>query len=415
MSPEGAGIFAEANLLSILFPGARPTRRSLGLFAPLGASLLLAGCGPTGRPRSSGPSLGAPSIEAQNLEAETAATRARVGLILPLTQNGSPSNVGTAMRNAAELALAEMGGSESLSLIVKDDLSSLEGARQATQAALAEGAELIIGPLFAPNVREAGRIARSAGKPVIGLSTDTSVAGRGVYLLSFLIETYVDRVIDHALARGKKSFAALAPENDYGNVAINEFVDLAARRGFRVRMTERYAPGNAAAAVRAVAEQAAQIDALFIPEQAENMAQIAGLLGANGLDGKRVQILGTGLWNDARVLNLPALQGAWFASPEIAGYNAFAGRYRARFASEPARIASLAYDAVSLAAALARTQGDRRFAEDVLTNPSGFNGTDGIFRFRADGLNERGLSVLQIAAGSTNIASPAPKSFSAAS
>lgn len=415
MSPEGAGIFAEANLLSILFPGAHLTRRSLGLLAPLGASLLLAGCGPTGRPRSAGPSLGAPSIEAQNLEAEAAATRARVGLILPLTQNGSPSNVGTAMRNAAELALAEMGGSESLSLIVKDDLSSLEGARQATQAALAEGAELIIGPLFAPNVREAGRIARSAGKPVIGLSTDTSVAGRGVYLLSFLIETYVDRVINHALARGKKSFAALAPENDYGNVAINEFVDLAARRGFRVRMTERYTPGNAAAAVRAVAEQAAQIDALFIPEQAENMVQIAGLLGANGLDGKRVQILGTGLWNDARVLNLPALQGAWFASPEVAGYNAFAGRYRARFASEPARIASLAYDAVSLAAALARTQGDRRFAEDVLTNASGFNGTDGIFRFRADGLNERGLSVLQVAAGSTNIASPAPKSFSAAS
>jgi hypothetical protein len=415
MPPEHAGIFAEANLLSILFPGAHPTRRSFGLFAPLGASLLLAGCGPTGRPRSAGPSLGAPSIEAQNLEAETAAARARVGLILPLTQNGNPSTVGTAMRNAAELALAEMGGGETMSLIVKDDLSSLEGARQATQSALAEGAELIIGPLFAPNVREAGRIARSAGKPVIGLSTDTSVAGRGVYLLSFLIETYVDRVIDHALSRGKKSFAALAPENDYGNVAINEFVDLAARRGFRVRITERYAPGNAAAAVRAISEQAAQIDALFIPEQAENMAQIAGLLGANGLDGKRVQILGTGLWNDARVLSLPALQGAWFASPEVAGYNAFAGRYRARFASEPARIASLAYDAVSLAAALARTQGDRRFAEDVLTNASGFNGTDGIFRFRADGLNERGLSVLQIANGATNIASPAPKSFSAAS
>ena len=113
MSPEGAGIFAEANLLSILFPGAHLTRRSLGLFAPVGASLLLAGCGPTGRPRSAGPSLGAPSIEAQNLEAEAAATRARVGLILPLTQNGSPSNVGTAMRNAAELALAEMGGSAS--------------------------------------------------------------------------------------------------------------------------------------------------------------------------------------------------------------------------------------------------------------------------------------------------------------
>jgi ABC-type branched-subunit amino acid transport system substrate-binding protein len=305
--------------------------------------------------------------------------------------------------------MAETGASE-ITLIVKDDSSTPDGARAATQAALSEGAELIIGPLYAPAVREAGRIAKAANRPVIGLSTDASTGSRGVYLLSFLIENYVERVVEQAMARGKKNFAALAPENDYGNVAINALVDLAGKRGLRVDI-ERYAPGNPAAAVQKLGAKAAQADALFIAEQAENMAQLAGLLGAAGLDGKRVQILGTGLWNDARVLSLPALQGAWFAAPDGAGFNAFAGRYRAKFSAEPARIATLSYDAVSLAAALARTQGAARFSENVLTNSSGFNGVDGVFRFTPEGLNERGLAVMEIRNGAASVVAPAPRSF----
>src|ERR1700685_1140146 len=112
--------------------------------------------------------------------------------------------------------------------------------------------------------------------------------------------------------------------------------------------------------------------------------------------GIKAQILGTGVWNDPRVMKLPALQGAWFAAPESAGFNAFAQRYKAKFNSTPARLATLSYDAVSLVAALARTQGAQRFSAAVLTNSSGFNGADGVFRFRANGLNERGLAVMQI-------------------
>jgi ABC-type branched-subunit amino acid transport system substrate-binding protein len=79
------------------------------------------------------------------------------------------------------------------------------------------------------------------------------------------------------------------------------------------------------------------------------------------------------------------------------------------------RTATLAYDAVLLAAALTQTQGPDRFSQRVLTNPSGFQGIDGVFRFRSNGVNERGLAVLQITAGGTRVASPAPKSFAGAS
>ena len=71
----------------------------------------------------------------------------------------------------------------------------------------------------------------------------------------------------------------------------------------------------------------------------------------------KTQFLGTGVWNDARVLKLPQMQGAWFAAPDNAGFNAFAQRYRAKFNSEPTRLATLSYDAVTLAAALARNAG----------------------------------------------------------
>ena len=384
------------------------SRRLLVLAAPLSA-LLLAGCGPTGRPQQAPLSAPTMPVESENLTAPLNESRTRIALILPLTQAGKPSTVGQALRNAAELAVAE-AGTNNVDLIIKDDLSTVDGARQAAQAALAEGAELIVGPLYAPNVKEVGRLARAANKPMIGFSTDASTAARNTYLLSFLVENYVDRVVDHALSRGKKNFAALAPENDYGNVATNQFVDIANKRGLRVEI-ERYTPGNAGPAIQKLAAKAAQIDALFIPEQAENMAAVAGLLSANGLDGKKVQILGTGLWNDSRVLNLPALQGAWFAAPDNAGFNSFAGRYRARYGSEPARIATLAYDAIALAAALARTQGDARYSESVLTSSTGFNGIDGLFRFTTDGLNERGLNVLEVRSGAANPVSPAPKTF----
>ncbi len=313
----------------------------------------------------------------------------KVALIVPLTQASGPSVVGTSLRNAAELAMSEAGGND-LTLLIKDDHSTPEGARAAAQAALADGAELFLGPLFAPNVREVAQVAKSAGKPVIAFSTDASAAAANLYLLSFLIENYVDRIVDFAASRGKKSIAALIPDNDYGRVAEAEFQQVAARRGLRVMTIEHYQPQTLTASVQKIAALGNQIDSLFIPEQADAMAAMSGALLAAGIDGKKVQILGTGIWNDARVLKLPALQEAWFAAPENGGFNSFAERYRAKFGTDPTRIATLSYDAVSLAAALARVQGSQRFSETVLTNHSGFNGADGVFRFRANGENERG-------------------------
>ena len=130
---------------------------------------------------------------------------------------------------------------------------------------------------------------------------------------------------------------------------------------------------------------------------------------------RNIQLLGTGLWDNPRVFASPSLQGGLYAAPDPSGFRAFAGRYRTRFGGEPVRTATLAYDAVALVAALARVQGTQRYAPDVLTNPSGFAGIDGLFRFRADGTNERGLAVLKVGTSGAQIVSPALRSFNGAS
>lgn len=392
------------------FAGATRFSVLTGLFA---AASLLAGC--NSLPGLGGSAEPPPPVQQGQAPVEvppggaalgTGATK--VAIILPLTQGGSqPSAVGVSLRNAAELAMEQVG--QSITLIVKDDASSPAGARAAAEAAIQEGAQAIVGPLYAGNVREVGLVARRANKPVIAFSTDPSVAARGVYLLSFLVEGYVNRVVDYAADRGKKSIAAMAPESDYGNVAIAAFQQAAGRRGMRVVVIERYPEGNPGAAAQRIGGVAAQIDTLFIPEQANNMAEVSRALTAAGVKPGAVQILGTGVWADARVLKLPLLQGAWFSSPENSGFNDFATRYRAKFNSDPVRLASLAYDAVTFAGALA---GAQRLDENSLIDANGAVGADGLFRLRGDGLNDRGLSVQQIRNGQTSIVSPAPRSFS---
>ncbi len=392
----------------------RPIWRSACKRAALvGLGLALAACHP-----GSGP--GVPGARDLKLSGSTdtapaenetiGAGAVKIGLIVPLTGPSGPSSVGASLRNAAKLAYADSGAND-VTILVKDDRSTPAGAAAATQAAINEGAEVILGPVFGAGVKEAGRVARSANRPVIAFSTDSSAAGRGNYLLSFPVEGYVDRGVNFAAQRGKKSIAALVPENDYGTLAMAQFQQSAATYGVRVPVIERYKPGAPADSVKRLAAARDQFDALFIPEQAEAMTAVSKELVANGIDSKKVQIFGTGLWNDARTLSLPALQGAWFTAPENAGFNAFAQRYKAKYGSDPARVATLAYDAVSLAIALSRSQGSQRYSESVLTNPSGFNGADGVFRFKPDGANERGLSVLEIGGGSAKIISPAPRTF----
>jgi len=387
-------------------------RRSLcATLAACAAALALAAC-TSGTMERFGTDAPPQAEGAPQQPGQIGAGQIRIALILPLSAPGNAGIAALSMKNAAEMALAEFK-EPNVQLLVKDDAGTPQGAQAAAQQAIDEGAEMIIGPLFAQSVSAVGGLARARGIPVIAFSTDASVAARGVYLLSFLPESDVRRIVDFAVSRGKRSFVALLPDNAYGSVVEAAFQQAVSRRGGRVLALEKYPidPSKMSEPIRRVAQAAAGADSLFIPDGADAVPQVVQQLEANRVNLKRLQLLGTGLWDDPRIASTPALAGGLYAAPDSAGFKAFATRYRARYGSDPVRTATLSYDAVALVAALVKTQGQQRFTEQVLTGSSGFAGIDGIFRFKTDGTNERGLAVLKVAPGGAQVVSPAPKSF----
>jgi ABC-type branched-subunit amino acid transport system substrate-binding protein len=352
-----------------------------------------------------------PSAGPQQQPSAVGSGQVKVGLLLPLSAAGNAGVAAQSMRNAAELALAEFQN-PNIQLLIKDDSGTAQGAQQGSQQAVDEGAEIILGPLFAQSVPAAAQVARNRGIPVIAFSTDSSVAGRGVYLLSFLPESDVNRIVDYAAGTGKRSFAAFLPENAYGNVVEVAFKQAVARKGGRIVAFEKYGADRTQSAA-AIGQALASADSLLLADDGDALVSVADTLASSGADLKRVQLLGTGLWDNPRVFANANLRGGLYAAPDPSGFRGFSARYRAKYGGDPVRTATLAYDGVALIAALARTQGGQRFAPDVLTNPSGFAGIDGLFRFRADGTNERGLAVMRVGPGGGAIAAGSPKSFGA--
>lgn len=383
------------------------TRRSaVGLI--LGAPLV-AGCAGSGMqsPFSGGEQPAGPPQQ----PAAVGSGQVKVGLLLPLSAPGNAAVAAQSMRNAAELALAEFQN-PNIQLLIKDDSGTAQGAQQGAQQAVDEGAEIILGPLFAQSVPAAAQAARNRGISMIAFSTDSSVAGRGVYLLSFLPESDVNRIVEYAAGTGKRSFAALLPENAYGNVVEAAFKQVVPRRGGRIAAFEKYG-ADRAQSVATIGQALANADSLLLADDGDALAGVADALVAGGADLKRVQLLGTGLWDNPRVFANASLRGGLYAAPDPAGFRSFSQRYRAKYSGDPVRTATLAYDGVALVAALARTQGGQRFSPEVLTNPSGFAGIDGLFRFRSDGTNERGLAVMRVTPGGGQIVAGSPKSFGA--
>jgi ABC-type branched-subunit amino acid transport system substrate-binding protein len=309
------------------------------------------------------------------------------------------------------MALAEFLN-PNLQLLIKDDAGSPQGAQAAAQEAVNEGAEIILGPLFASSVPAVAQVARGKGISVIAFSTDSSVANRGVYLLSFLPESDVNRIVEYAASNGKRSFAAMLPENAYGNVVEAAFKQAVPKRGGRIVAFEKYGADRTNAA-RNVAQALGTADALLLADDGDAVVATADALVAAGANFKTVQLLGTGLWDNPRVFGSSKLQGGLYAAPDPAGFRSFANRYKNKYGSEPVRTATLAYDAVALTAALSRQQGGQRFSTDVLLNSSGFSGIDGLFRFRADGTNERGLAVMRVGSGGPTAVAGSPRSFGA--
>lgn len=342
----------------------------------------------------------------------------RVGLLLPLT--GRSAELGRAMQDAATLSLFDKYASLSsrqagvkVELLPKDTGDTPEQAVTAMNEALAEGAEFVIGPIFADATEAAAPAAREKSVSVLSLS-NAAKGGEGVYLFGFSPQEQTKRVVDYAMGAGKTRIAALVPDSPLGTTVLASARTTLAAHGFVLVKEVKYSPqgvGIDAAANELVGTGAApEFDALLLPEGGASLGTILRALSARGVDGRNVKFLGTGIWDDAALIRRVPLEGAWLASSSPMDTMAFETRFRTTYQYLPPRVASLSYDAVALAVTLASS--GRTFTTPTLTSPAGFSGpANGVFRLRKDGKVERGLAVLEVQSGAFKILSPSPAGF----
>ena len=134
-----------------------------------------------------------------------------MAILLPLS--GARADIGQAMLHAAQLALDGAGAPP---LDAKDTGGTPDGAAAAAQAAIAEGAGLILGPLTSPETAAVAPIARAANVAVLAFTNDPSQAQPGVWTLGITPGQQVRRLVAAAQAQGKSQFAALLPDTDFG-------------------------------------------------------------------------------------------------------------------------------------------------------------------------------------------------------
>ena len=387
----------------------------VGALAMLAAALAACstGMGPTAGPTAAI----VPSAETPGQPGARAPVK--IAVLLPLGGMGETATVAKSMKQGAEMALFELND-PSVQLITKDDGGTAAGARAAADAAIKEGAEVIVGPLLSQSVTGVAPVARQAGVPVLAFSNDTRVAGQGVYLMSFLAEQEVERIVSFAAAQGKRRFAALIPDDAYGNAVEPAFRRAVQANGGMVAIVERYPPtanGMLEPAKRVVEaikhgeEQLAPVDALFLPGGQEALPQIGPVIAYSGLDTTKVKLLGTSAWDFPAISRDTAFVGGWYPSSDPMAWRSFAERFAKTFGTAPPRIASVAYDAVGVAIGLSANAPGARFTQANMTRQNGFAGVDGIVRFRESGLSERGLAVLEVQKFGSAVVDAAPASF----
>lgn len=370
----------------------------------------------------------------------------RVAILLPLS--GTNQRVGSAMLNAAQMALFEFAGS-GFEVLVHDTQGTPEGAREAARLAIADGAQMIIGPLLSTSVRAVSDQAIAASVPVVAFSSDRTITEPGVYTMGFFPSDEVKRVVEYARSKGAERFALLAPRGANGEAvskALNASVWAAG--GFVVQ-SEFYDPqlSDFSEPVKRIAhyderraallQQRASLeahgdevsllalkrlenlqtlgevpfDALLLADGGKRLIAVAAMLPYYDIDPKKVKILGTGQWDAAGLGAEPALVGGWYAAPDPTVRKIFSDKYLAAYGIRPHRLATLAYDATALAVVLGAQDTPQPYSPEVLAQASGFAGRDGIFRFSPSGAVERGLAVLQVQDKTTRVIDPAPKAF----
>lgn len=342
----------------------------------------------------------------------------KVALIAPIgSADPALQRIAADLVNAGQLAAADVTAAQ-IELAVYDDQGTFAGGQAAASQAVAEGAKIIVGPLLSTATAGAEPIARSAGVSMLTFSNNPTVAGPGVYLLGVTPGNSASALVGHARAQGLSRFGVLYVQGETDEVIRDSVVQAISAGGGQVVSTQSYPYSqqgvNDTVAAMSVTLQNAGADAVFLTERS-TAGLVADGLRANGLGADRALLMGLQPWGqDGATLGRPSLQGAVYAAPDPSLVGGFQSRYAAAYGATPHELAVLAYDGVGAIGALiaeARANGGSPFSTARITQPQGFAGANGAFRFTANGLSQRNLAIVEVRGGVAVVVSRAARGF----
>ena len=382
-------------------------RKSLGHLAAAAVALVLASCTDTGTPSTSGPGI--------NTSAPVP-----VALLVP-GGSGQPGDelLARSLENAARLAIADLGGVQ-IDLRVYNTAGSPAQAQTMAVQAVTEGAKIILGPVYAQEANAAGLAVAAAGVNVLAFSNNPDIAGGNVFVLGPTFDNTARRLAAFAVRQGKGQVMIIQDQNtagDLGRAAIERGVAAAGGAVVAVGGYEFSQTGVVSAAPGLVAQaKSSGASAVFLTaDTAGALPLITQLLVDSGLDPAVTRYIGLTRWDiPTATLDLPGVQGGWFALPDPGIFQTYRAHFQAVYAEEPHPISGLAYDGIAAIGALVRQGNAQALSAASLTQTAGFVGVSGIFRLRADGTNERGLAVAQVQNRQMVIVDPAPRTFGGA-
>jgi len=343
-----------------------------------------------------------------------------VALLLPRGSGQASDDVlATGLENAARLAMADLQGVE-VDLRVYATAGNDERAAAVATQAVNEGAKIILGPVYASAANAAGVAVAPRNINVLSFSNNTDIAGGNVFVLGNTFENTADRLVKYAVSQGKRKITIVNGQDtaeEKGRVAI---ANAMARHGATDAGSTSFelsqngvvqAVPKITSAVRSNGAQAV----FFTSGTAGALPIVGQLVTENGVSPASTQFIGLQRWDiPASALELPALQGGWFAMPSPNLTAGFQSRYSAAYGQPPHPISGLAYDGIAAIGALVNAGKSDALTAGALTQSTGFRGVNGVFRLRNDGTNERGLAIATITENQVKILSPAPQSFGGA-
>lgn len=339
----------------------------------------------------------------------------QVALLIPKSYEETAS-IATSLEQAAQMAIADLGGIR-IDLRVFDTAGNPEQAALVARQAVQEGAKIILGPLLAENAKAVGAAVADSGVNVLSFSNNASIAGNNVFVLGPTFNNTANRLVSYAASQGRTKAVIVHPrtlEGELGKAALENAaqstpLEIVAIEAFE--FSQKGVIDSVARIKDSVLET--QADTLFLTSNtARALPLLVQLLPEAGINPQDVQYIGLSRWDIPRqILELPGVQNGWFTSPSRQVSASFKTRFTKGYGSPPHQLAGLAYDGLAAIGALVSTGQKNAVTKTALTQASGFQGVSGVFRFLANGTNERALAIAKIERKKVVLIDAAPVSF----